>query len=62
MSIYDVRGRMVKVLVDLRMDAGYHSAVWDGRSASGTHVAPGIYFVHLSASGAQRTAKVVLKR
>jgi hypothetical protein len=62
MSIYDVRGRMVRILVDGHRQAGYHSAVWDGRSGSGVPVAPGVYFVDLAASGIHRTAKVVLER
>jgi hypothetical protein len=62
LSIYDINGRIVRLLVGSRVPAGYHSAVWDGKSDTGHPVASGVYFIHLTASGVRRTAKVVLER
>jgi hypothetical protein len=62
LRIYDVSGRMVRVLVSGHVPAGYHSAVWDGRSRTGDRVASGVYLVHLTAAGVRRTAKAVLER
>jgi hypothetical protein len=62
LAVYDVKGRRIRDLVSGRVEGGYHSVLWDGRTDSGRPAAPGVYFVHLSASGAHHTAKVVLER
>jgi hypothetical protein len=61
-KVFDARGRVVKELISAPVDAGYHSVVWDGRSAASGRVSPGIYFVRLDAGGAVKTAKVMLAR
>jgi enediyne biosynthesis protein E4 len=45
--IYDVAGRLVKVLVDEQRAAGEHSVVWRGRDRNDRTVAAGVYFVRL---------------
>lgn len=61
LSIHDVSGRRVRVLVSGSRDAGAHRQVWDGRTATGERAAPGVYFVRLTALGESRTAKVVAR-
>jgi hypothetical protein len=43
-AIYDVRGRLVRVLRDGWADPGTQSVAWDGRTATGMRAEPGIYF------------------
>lgn len=43
-SLYDLRGRLVRVLARGGFPAGDQGLTWDGRDASGGRVAPGIYF------------------
>jgi hypothetical protein len=62
LRIYDVRGRLVRVLVDGEVPAGIHRARWDGRDASGRSAAAGIYFVKLNAAGAGRTQRLLRLR
>ena len=62
MSIYDVEGRLVAVLLDGDMNTGHHFKTWDGRSVSGAPAAPGVYFVHLATPGTRKTAKMILIR
>ena len=62
LDIYDVQGRRVARLVEDALDAGLHSTPWDGRSASGQLVAPGVYVGRLRAAGATTTLKLVLTR
>ena len=50
-AIYDVRGRLVKTLVDRPMDAGRHTLRWTGTNEHGTRVASGVYFVKLEIAG-----------
>ncbi len=47
LSIYDVRGRLVRELARGPFGAGEHEVVWDGRDAHGRRAAAGIYFCDL---------------
>jgi len=59
LSVYDVAGRRVADLVDRAMDAGVHSVTWDGRDASGSAVASGVYLARLEAGGKTMTREMV---
>jgi len=59
-AVYDVSGRCVRHLVDGRLAAGRHAAVWDGRDAAGTPVASGVYFYRLTAGDVVRTRRMIL--
>ena len=62
-TIYDVRGRRVRQLLDARvLDAGSHGVVWDGKNDVGASVAGGVYFCRLAGSASGRTARIVLRR
>jgi Zn-dependent metalloprotease len=61
-QVFDVRGRLASTLVDGTKPAGRHTAVWDGRDAGGTPVAPGIYFIRMEAGDFGAASKVVLMR
>lgn len=60
-GIYDVTGRVVRVLVagDI-LEAGHHTLSWDGRDARGNAVAAGVYLFRLQAGGHEETERVVL--
>jgi hypothetical protein len=59
-SVFNVRGRRVRVLVDGEVPPGRHTAVWDGRNDSGQPVASGIYFLQMKARGFSGSKKLVL--
>ena len=44
LKVYDVRGRLVCTPLDRVMTAGFGTAHWDGRNATGMPAASGIYF------------------
>jgi hypothetical protein len=58
--IYDVAGRVVRVLVSTRQTPGEHTATWEGQDERGNRVASGVYFVRMTASSFTRTRKLVL--
>ncbi len=62
LAVYDVGGRLVRVLVDQTLPAGPHDAIWDGRGVGGSVSASGVYFYRLIASGFAETRKMVLLR
>ena len=47
LGLYDVRGRLVRELLDGDQDAGAHTLRWDGFGAGGGRAAAGLYFVRL---------------
>jgi len=51
LGVYDVRGARVSTVARERFTAGTHDAEWNGRDASGSPVAPGVYFLQLRVDG-----------
>ncbi len=60
LTIYNVLGQRVKVLVDEFQDSGRKSVIWDGHDDSGDEVATGIYFYKIKADSFEKTRKMVL--
>jgi hypothetical protein len=60
LSIYDVRGEVVRTLVSGPVGASETAVVWDGSDSHGTRVAPGIYFARLAADGSSVLKKMVV--
>ncbi len=60
LSVHDVSGRLVRVLVDRAVPAGDRQAVWDGRADDGTPVATGVYFCRYDDGVEMRTIRMVL--
>ncbi len=60
LSVFDVRGRLVKSLVDQVLPAGRYYAGWDGRDANGADVASGVYFCKINAGSFNETKRMVV--
>ena len=58
-TIYDMRGRKVKTLVNSTQDAGYRSVVWDASNAYGQPVSGGVYLCQIQAGEYMQTKKMV---
>lgn len=58
--VYNVLGQHIVTLVDGIQQAGYHRVVWDGRSASGTPLSSGVYFIKMEAPHFVKTRKIVM--
>lgn len=58
--IYNIRGQIVRNLLDERRPAGEHRIVWDGRDDNGAGLASGIYFYHVKTQGRQYTRKCLM--
>lgn len=59
-TIYDILGRRVKVLVDETHDAGYKTIVWDGTNNYNVTVASGLYFYCIATPKFQKTKKLLI--
>ncbi|MBI5711518.1 MAG: carboxypeptidase regulatory-like domain-containing protein [Candidatus Eisenbacteria bacterium] len=62
LGVYDLSGRLVRMLQRGPLAAGYHTTNWDGRDAQGRHAAAGIYFVRLDSPRLHLDAKLVKLR
>ena len=62
LRIYDVAGRLVRILLNEQRVAGSHEEAWNGADDSGTTVASGVYYYRLSAGNFLETRKMVLLR
>lgn len=62
LTVLDVAGRLVRVLMDAPFEAGIHRAAWDGADARGKPTANGVYFLRLEAGGRTLTSKAVKTR
>jgi hypothetical protein len=60
MTIYDIRGRPVRTLLDERLDAGTYKIQWDGRDRMGNRAASGVYFCRLGFQGQAVVRKITL--
>ncbi len=60
LSIFDVRGKLVRVLADGYSVAGDRSLQWNGKDDRGVAVASGTYFYQLEANGVRSSRKMVL--
>ena len=47
LTIYDIRGHVVRQLVRGTISAGYHTTLWDSKNMAGKIVASGIYFYRI---------------
>jgi hypothetical protein len=62
LAVYDLRGALVRTLVDEKLPPGEHRASWNGRDDLGRPAASGVYFYRLEALGMSRTQKGLLLR
>ena len=62
LNIFDLRGRLVRSLVDGEMVAGIHQVIWDGMDGAGKPASSGIYFSKLMADGDTQVNKMTLVR
>jgi hypothetical protein len=60
--IFDVRGRVVRTLVQGRRPAGYNEVTWNGVDEAGRRVASGVYWYRLEMPGVVQTRAMVLAR
>jgi hypothetical protein len=58
--IYDVTGRLVKVLAEGHMEAGSHTRIWQGRDSGGRQVPSGVYYVRMVAGETVDHQKIML--
>ena len=61
-GIYNVRGQLVRTMVNSPKAAGNYSVNWDGRAENGLPVSSGIYFYKMIAGKYSATRKVIMMK
>ena len=59
-DVHDVRGRLIRTLIDESRPAGPHAVMWDGTDNRGSTVASGTYYLRFVAGDRVDTRKVAL--
>ena len=62
LKIYDIQGRLIRVLYDGNQTAGSYSLRWDGKDESGQNVSSGIYVYKLSFKNSQGQTTVISRK
>ena len=60
LSVYNIKGELVRLLYDGRQIAGRHSVKWNGLNEEGNEVTSGIYFYRLQTDSFIKTRKMSL--
>jgi spore coat protein A len=58
--VYDIKGRLVNVLMEGDQAAGDYNVIWDGKDQSGAQVASGTYFARLETGHGTEIQKMVM--
>jgi hypothetical protein len=62
LRVYDVSGKLVRVIVEGQRPARHYEVAWDGKDQRGAPVASGVYFYRLTGGDHSHTRKMVLLR
>jgi len=60
LSILDMKGRMVKTLLNEEKNTGYYSIKWDGKDKYNMSVPSGVYICQMNMAGFAQSIKIVL--
>lgn len=60
LTIFDIRGREIKSLVNKEMNAGVYKVNWDGTNGSGVLVSTGVYLYRIVANNFAQSRKMIL--
>lgn len=61
-AVYDIKGQLIKILVEQQQGPGFYSLTWDGTDEFGSKVASGTYLYRLEVQEFVQTKKLTLLR
>ncbi len=62
LRLYDIRGRLVRTLINRHQAGGAYEAAWDGRDSRGRTVSSGVYFARILIGDWDETRKIAYVR
>ena len=60
--VFNVRGELVRTVVDSWYPQGAHTVAWDGKTSNGGHASSGVYYVRARSGGSTDVIKAVLAK
>ncbi len=60
LKVYNLLGQEVRLLVNARQEAGFHTIIWNGRNVAGRSVSSGVYFYRIEAGEFTKAKKMLL--
>jgi len=60
--IYNMKGQLVRTLVDKEQDTGFYHVMWDGTGNNGDKVSSGMYFYRMESGTYNEIKKLILMR
>ena len=60
LEIYNIKGEKVRDLINDKLEASFHTAVWDGKDNSGKELSSGVYFYKMKAGGRYTSTKKMI--
>ncbi len=61
-SVFNIKGQLVKSLVDSNLTPGNHKVVWNGKDSNGRSVTSGIYLYRMETNDYNKTMKMMLMK
>ncbi|MDD4147588.1 MAG: FlgD immunoglobulin-like domain containing protein, partial [Candidatus Cloacimonetes bacterium] len=62
LNIFNIKGQLIRTLVNAPMNAGKHQMVWNGKDNNGTSVSSGLYLYRMEAGSYRSTKKMMLMK
>lgn len=62
LAIYNIKGQLVKTLLDEDVSTGAHSIVWNGKNEIGKAVSSGVYFTKIKTGTVTKIKKMILMK
>ena len=62
LKVYNLKGQVIRTLVNDSREAGRHSVVWNGKDDNGNSVSSGMYFFRVHNDGKHVTRKMLLSK
>ncbi|HID94407.1 MAG TPA: hypothetical protein EYP60_09990 [bacterium (Candidatus Stahlbacteria)] len=60
LKIYNLSGKLIRILVDEVQEPGYYKVYWDGKDSMGRKMSSGIYFYKIKVGNFERINKMIL--
>ncbi len=60
LKVFDVTGKLIKKLLEGKLERGHHSINWNGKDSQGKRLLPGVYFIQFKTDSLRETKKLIL--
>ena len=60
LSVYNIKGQLVRTLIDEKLERGNHDVIWFGKDNNDKSVSSGVYFYKLKVNKIEAVKKCLL--